>query len=63
MKLKAGILASNIVYVSISHTNKVLNIYFKELEKIFYNLSTFSSNDLKKKLIKVKILKHFKRIN
>ena len=61
--LKAGILASNMVYVSISHTNKVLNIYFKELEKIFYNLSTFSSNDLKKKLIKVKILKHFKRIN
>ena len=31
--LKVGILASNIVYVSISHTNKILNIYFKELEK------------------------------
>ena len=61
--LKIGILASNIVFVSIFHTDKILNIYFRELEKIFYDLSTFSPNDLKKKLKKVKTLKHFQRMN
>ena len=61
--LKEGILASNIIYVSISHTNKVLNYYFKKLDKIFYKLSIISKQDLEKKVNKSKLLSHFRRMN
>ena len=61
--LKVGILASNIVFVSIFHTDKILNTYFKELEKIFFKLSNFSAYKLKEKIKKNKNLKHFQRLN
>ena len=33
--LKKGYLASNLMYVSISHTAEVLDKYFMELEQVF----------------------------
>ena len=33
--LKKGFLASNAVYSSIAHTKKIIDKYFKELDKIF----------------------------
>jgi glutamate-1-semialdehyde 2,1-aminomutase len=61
--LKEGILASNIIYVSIFHNDKILNYYFQKLEKIFYKLSNISIKDLKKEINNSKALSHFKRMN
>ena len=61
--LKKGILASNIIYVSIFHTDKILNHYFQKLDKIFYKLSIISKQDLEKKVNKSKLLSHFRRMN
>ena len=61
--LKEGILASNIIYVSISHTDEILKYYFRKLEKIFHKLSIISKQNLKKKANKSLLLSHFKRMN
>ena len=44
--LKNNILASNVVYGSLAHTDKILRKYFKVLDKIFKDISL-----LKKELI------------
>ena len=41
--LKEGILASNIIYVSISHTDEILKYYFRKLEKFFTNFQLFQN--------------------
>ncbi len=61
--LKEGILASNIIYVSISHTDEILKYYFRKLEKIFHKLSIISKQNLKKEANKSLLLSHFKRMN
>ena len=61
--LKEGILASNIIYVSISHTDEILKYYFCKLEKIFHKLSIISKQNLKKEANKSLLLSHFKRMN
>jgi len=33
--LKKGFLSSNVIYVSVAHTEKIIDMYFKNLEKIF----------------------------
>jgi glutamate-1-semialdehyde 2,1-aminomutase len=48
--LKSNILASNIIYLSISHTDKILKKYFKKLDIIFKIISELSINKLKKKI-------------
>ena len=61
--LKEGILASNIIYVSISHTDKILKYYFRKLDKIFHKLSIISKHNLEKETNKSLLLSHFKRMN
>ena len=45
--LKKNILASNTVYVSISHKTKILQKYYKNLEKIFYKISKTNIKKIK----------------
>jgi len=61
--LKEGILASNIIYVSISHTDEILKYYFRKLDKIFHKLSIISKQNLEKEANKSLLLSHFKRMN
>ena len=42
--LLKNILASNLIFVSISHKNQELKRYFKTLENIFKNISSFEKN-------------------
>ena len=44
--LKNNILASNVVYVSVSHNKNLLNKYFKILDKIFNTISFCEKNGL-----------------
>ena len=44
--LKRKILASNSIYCSISHTDKVMNKYFDLLNKFFYKISKIEKNEL-----------------
>ena len=46
--LKKKFLASNTIYVSISHNKKILKKYYKSLEDVFYKIS---KNSLKKNKI------------
>ena len=48
--LKSNILAANIIYVSTSHTDKILKKYFKKLDNIFKSISELSIKKLKKKI-------------
>ena len=61
--LKEGILASNIIYVSISHTDEILKYYFRKLDKIFHKLSIISKQNLEKEANKSLLLSHFRRMN
>ena len=61
--LKKGIIASNIVYVSISHDDKILKIYFKNLKNIFEKISTLSEKDLKKLINGRECFSPFARLN
>ena len=45
--LKHKILASNIIYVSISHNDKILDYYFKKLEGVFKKISKLPLKKLK----------------
>jgi len=59
--LKVGILASNIVYVSICHNDKILKKYSKNLESVFKKISKFK--DLKKFLLGRQSFSPISRLN
>tara|TARA_B100000963_G_scaffold233086_2_gene203575 strand:- start:1880 stop:3178 length:1299 start_codon:yes stop_codon:yes gene_type:complete len=61
--LKNKILASNIIYVSISHTDKILKIYFEKLEEIFKKISIMTTKQLKEKVLNGKVYNPMRRIN
>lgn len=44
--LKNGFLATNTIYVSTEHSNKILNRYFKILDKIFYKIHLFEKKEM-----------------
>ena len=63
--LKKGFLASNTIYLSVSHNENILKKYLYNLEKIFYKISKFENfNDISKKLISnFPAQSTFKRLN
>ena len=63
--LKKGFLASNTIYLSVSHNENILKKYLYNLEKIFYKISKFENfNDISKKLISnIPAQSTFKRLN
>ncbi len=61
--LKDKILASNIIYVSISHTDKILQKYFKKLEEIFKQISVMTTKQLKEKVLNGEVYNPMSRIN
>ena len=61
--LKNNILASNIIYISISHTDKILKIYFKQLEKVFKKMSKTPISKMKRDIIKLKKFTNIRRLN
>jgi len=62
--LKKNILGSNVIYLSTSHNSKIINKYFKVLDKIFYEISVFEQKKNLKKLENLKICHSgFKRLN
>ena len=59
--LKKNYLASNVVYVSMSHTKKIINMYLNDLEKVFFKISKLKNP---KKEIKIEEAhQDFKRLN
>ena len=62
--LKRGFLASTAVYLSIAHTNKILNKYFKNVEQVFIKMSKDIKNNNYKNKYKFKEAKRdFGRLN
>ena len=62
--LKNNILASNYIFLSVSHDRKILTKYFKVLNKIFKNISKFEKSLELEKLDKIPICHTgFKRLN
>ena len=61
--LKKNILATNTVYLSIFHDDKILKKYFNVLESIFYNISRIENNIENIKLETAIIQPGFNRIN
>jgi len=62
--LKQGFLASNTVYVSISHTRKIIDRYFHELEKIFKLIQQCEDGYNVKKLLRHPVsISGFDRLN
>ena len=62
--LKSNILASNVIYPSISHTEKLTSIYFEKLNEIFKIIKKCDEGSDIRKYLKSKIsLKDFKRLN
>ena len=61
--LKHKILASNIIYVSISHNDKILDYYFKKLEGVFKKISKLPLKKLKVMKIENQRVSYFKRLN
>ena len=50
--LKKNILATNMIFVSISHSDRILDKYFKELKKVFKRMKSFKINcNIKENLI------------
>ena len=49
--LKNNILASNVIYISISHKKKYVDIYLKNLEKIFRFLGSLKNKNLVSKYL------------
>ena len=45
--LKKNIIATNCIYVSIAHTKKYIDLYLRELDKIFFKISK-NKHNLKK---------------
>lgn len=46
--LKKGYLASNVVYLNIFHTRKIINDYIKNLDRIFEKISLYEQKKIKK---------------
>ena len=44
--LKKGFLANNIVYSSISHSDKILKKYFEYFEEVFENINNLNKDDI-----------------
>ena len=62
--LKQGFLASNSVYVSVSHTKKIIDRYFYELDKVFKLIQKCEDGYSVKKLLKyTKSISGFERLN
>ncbi len=62
--LKKGILATTTIYVSTSHTDKVLNIYFKNLKNIFKRMKKIKiEKNIEKYLNTEPAMQTFKRMN
>jgi glutamate-1-semialdehyde 2,1-aminomutase len=49
--LKKNFLTSNTIYLSTTHTNKIINQYLIEFEKIFHKISKFNEQEIKSKNI------------
>ena len=59
--LKKNYLASNVIYVSIAHTKKIIDLYLKDLDKVFQKISKIKNP---KKEIKIEQAhQDFKRLN
>ena len=63
--LKSGFGHSNTIYVSISHSERILKKYFYNIEKVFDKISKFENlKDISKKLISNQPSQStFKRLN
>ena len=62
--LKYGYLASNLVYVSIVHSKKVIDRYIYYLDKVFANIKLHQNSKTKYKILKGPIAHStFKRLN
>ena len=44
--LKKGFLANNIVYSSVSHSDKILKKYFEFFEEVFENINNLDENEI-----------------
>jgi glutamate-1-semialdehyde aminotransferase len=64
LMLKKGFLANTTIYVSIAHTKKILDKYFKELDKIFSIIEKIEKKIISKNKYKIKLpISDFKRFN
>jgi len=61
--LKKNILASNLVYIAVSHNDKDIDRYFYELEKIIKNIKIFEECGVKNFIDNKIANKFFKRLN
>ena len=62
--LKNNILASNIVFVSTAHNDKILDIYFSKLKKIFKSMSRLKTKGINTSFLESdEAWKTFKRLN
>ncbi len=61
--LKNNILASNIIYLSICHNDKILKVYFKHLEKTFEKISRTPISQMKKDISQLKKISNIRRLN
>jgi len=62
--LKKGFLASNVIYTSIAHNEKILKRYYKELDNIFKKIKKIEKSNNLKKYLKIKeSTKSFSRLN
>ena len=63
--LKRKYLASNLIYLSIYHTKKIIDKYMKDLDPVFKKISSFEKNNTNiKKFIKNKVCHQtFQKLN
>ena len=62
--LKSNILASNSIYSSIAHTEKMFQFYYEKIDKIFKKIKKCEEGDDINKLLRFKIANNsFGRIN
>jgi glutamate-1-semialdehyde aminotransferase len=62
--LKKNILASNAIYLSIKHDDKIFNLYLKNLKKIFFQISKFENGlDISKFVAVNEEIISFSRVN
>ena len=50
--LKKKILATNLIFLNIFHTTKIIDHYISELDKIFYKIKIFEEKKIKKSFLK-----------
>ena len=61
--LKKGFIINNAVYLCISHNEKILNKFFKVLDKIFKTIKITPINKIKKLLLSKESISGFGRLN